>query len=151
MNESLIPLDGEVVEIRRRKQEQEKLPPYNLVGNGYTNQVAQSRDILDTCAQLNLAENRLLQFFRNEFTIQCIRKEACPNIIVPTASETFTDYLKNALRKNYLHMEDERVIVRIGRGKYMLSTLLFMYPAKYAETLLRWTTLVDKIVPKDDA
>ena len=133
----------ERVVITKEKLVKEKLPPYNLVGNGLANRHGTSLDLIDVCVQLNLSELRLLQYLRNMFNNNCIHKEVTPNIIEPTKGDDWNDYLKVALKKNYKHMEYLKLITRISRGKYMLNPYLFMYSKGYNKTATIWNELLD--------
>jgi len=139
------PDKDERIVITKEKIAKEKLPPYNLVGNGLSNRHGTSLDIIDVCVQLNIAELRLLQFFRNEFTYACIRGENKPNEIIPTKCDSWDAYLRVALKKNYLHMEYVRLVVRISRGKYLLNPYLFMYSKGYGVVQEQWDNLIDNL------
>lgn len=135
---------NEVIEITRRKKLAEPLPPYNIVGNGFTNRHGTSIDILEVCLQLNLAEMRLLQFLRSAFTMSCIIKEDNPNVIEPTKHEAFDKYLATALMKNYQHLEYLYVMHRIKRGVYMLNPNMFIPSRDYAKINAMWLALGEK-------
>lgn len=133
-----VPGNDEKIVISKEKKIKEKLPPYNLVGNGLSNRHGTSVDIIDICVQLNLGEMRLLQFFRNEFNVACINKETNPNIVMPAKSAEINDYLKTALRKNYDHLEYVGLIIRLKRGTYILNPYLFMYSTGYGVIQKQW-------------
>ena len=138
---SMLPHNGEVVEVTRKKAKAEPLPPYNIVGNGFSSRHGTSLDLIDTCAKLNTAEINLLQFFRDEFTHNSIIKEELPNLIIPTHSENFTKYLSIALKKNYSHMEYQLVVRRVKRGTYMVNPDLLMPSRNYLLAKAEWNNL----------
>ena len=142
-------IDERVV-ITKEKTTKEKMPPYNLVGNGLSNRHGTSLDLIDVCVQLNISELRLLQYLRDEFNRNCINKEVCPNIIVPTKGDEWDAYLKVSLKKNYKHMEYLKLILRLSRGKYMLNPYLFMYSTGYSNTVQMWNDKLDSIIDKDE-
>lgn len=139
------PKDNERIVVTKEKIAKEKLPPYNLVGNGLTNRHGTSLDIIDVCVQLNVGELRLLQFLRNEFNYACIRGESKPNEIVPAKCDGWDDYLRVVLKKNYLHMEYVRLIIRVSRGKYLFNPYLFMYSKGYGVVQEQWDNLVSNL------
>jgi hypothetical protein len=134
----------EKIVITKEKLTKERLPPYNLVGNGLSNRYGSSLDLIDVCVQLNLGEMRLLQYMRNMFNMNCINKEVEPNIIVPAKGEEWSSYLATALKKNYTHMVYMKLIVRISRGKYLLNPYLFMYSKGYSNIAAKWDELISK-------
>ena len=56
LSDQVLPNGDEIVEITRKKKNKMPLPPYNIVGNGFTNRHGTSMDIIDLCAKLNTAE-----------------------------------------------------------------------------------------------
>lgn len=138
LSDQVLPNGDEIVEITRKKKNKMPLPPYNIVGNGFTNRHGTSMDIIDLCAKLNTAEINLLQFFRDQYTYNIIRKEDYPNVVIPTSSEEFTAYLSTALKKNYLHMEYEQVVRRLKRGTYMINPVLFMPSDNHLSAYDKW-------------
>lgn len=85
-----------------------------------------SIDILDTCAQLNTSEMKLLQFIRDEV-------EANGSTITPADSKAMTPYIKVALKKGYKHLNEMGLLTRVSRGTYEVSKNLFYKPA-YIDT-----------------
>lgn len=137
--QELLQLDpGEVIELTRKKKQSEPLPPYNIVGNGFTNRHGTSVDVLEVCLQMNLAELRLLQFLRNAFTTNSIKKEEVPNLIEPVKWDQFDKYLATALMKNYTHLEYLQVLLRLKRGMYLLNPTLFIPSHNYLGIQLMW-------------
>ena len=138
------PDDNEVLEITKKNKTKEKLPPYNIVGNGMSNKHGSSVDVLEICLQLNISEIKLLQFFRDQFTTKLIAHIEFPNIVIPTKIQSFDKYLATALMKNYKHMEYLQVIERIKRGIYMLNPKLFIPPRRFSEAVAKWNSLQTK-------
>lgn len=134
----VVPEKGETIEIVRKSESKEPLPPYNIVGNGFTSRNGTSVDLLEVCLQMNLSEMRLLQFFRTQFTAKIINKEVDPNVIEPTRCGTFDKYLATALMKNYTHLEYLQVIRRVKRGVYILNPKIFIPSKHYLEMVARW-------------
>jgi len=146
MDHLICPLeDGERLVVQKEKTVVEKLPPYNLVGNGLTNRHGTSLDLIDVCVQLNLSELRLLQYLRNIFNSNCINSEAMPNLVEPSKWAEWCDYLKVALKKNYQHLQYVKVIVRLSRGKYLLNPYLFMSSKNYRDTVELWELTFSKL------
>ena len=138
------PGNGEVIEVTRRKKESEPLPPYSIVGNGFTNRHGTSVDVLEICLQLNMAEMKLMQFFRNAFTMNSINRDEAPNIIEPLKWEEFDKYLATALMKNFKHMEYLQVIRRIKRGIYILNPKVFIPSRGYLLMNSKWEQIIIK-------
>ena len=132
----------DVVEIRKTKKKKEPYPPYTIVGNGKSSKRGASMDIIDVCSEFNLAENKLLQFFRDCLLDNNVNREIELNTVTPTKYEVFDDYLKTALKKNYAHMEYMGVIKRIKRGTYMVNPTLFIPSTNYESIKHKWDLLV---------
>lgn len=132
------PDSGEVLEITRKNAYKEPLPPYNIVGNGFTNRNGTSVDVLEVCLQLNLSEMRLLQFFRTAFTTKMINRIEEPNVIVPKYTANFDQYLQTALMKNYKHLEYLQVMRRMKRGVYILNPRMFIPSRGYTAMIVAW-------------
>lgn len=77
-----------------------------------------SIDILDTCAQLNTSEMKLLQFIRKEV-------RTCGTTIIPAASPQMTPYVRVALKKGYAHLNSMGLISRVSKGVYNINKKLF--------------------------
>jgi len=135
------PENDEVLEITRKNKSKEPLPPYNIVGNGFTNRHGTSLDVLEVCLQLNISEMKLLQFFRTEFTTKMINRIEEPNIVIPKHSPKFDKYLHTALMKNYKHMEHLDILRRIKRGEYILNPKLFIPSRGYTAMMVAWDKL----------
>lgn len=134
----MIPETGDVLEITRKKQDREPLPPFNIVGNGMSNRNGQSLDLLEVCLQLNMSEMRLLQFFRDAFTRSLINQEANPNKVEPLKWPEFDKYLATALRKNYSHLEYMEVLARIKRGVYLINPNMLIPTRNFTEISAEW-------------
>lgn len=132
------PENGEVLEITRKNAYKEPLPPYNIVGNGFTNRNGTSVDVLEVCLQLNLSEMKLLQFFRTAFTTKMINRVEEPNVIVPKYTANFDQYLQTALMKNYKHLEHLQVMRRMKRGVYILNPRMFIPSRGYTAMVVAW-------------
>lgn len=132
------PDKGEVVEITRKKKEKEGMPPFNIVDNGFSNRHGASLDILEVCLQLNIAEQKLLQFFRDCFTKNVFMKDEMPNVIEPLKWQEFDKYLAAALMKNFVHMEYLGVLKRVKRGLYMINPDMLIPPKDYLVIKTRW-------------
>ena len=136
----LVPEKGETIEVTHRNKFPEPLLPYNIMGNGFTNRHGTSMDAIDICAQLNTSEIKLLQFLRDQFTLNSIRKEELPSVVRPTRCEGFTDYLKTALRKNYAHLEYVGVLRRLKRGEYIINPGMLMPSRNYLQAMSLWNS-----------
>ena len=90
------PESGEIIEITTKKKHKEPLPPFSMVGNGLKNRYGTSLDIIEVCLQLNQSELKLLQFFRDCYASNIMKKEPNPNLVIPLRWEAFTAYLKGA-------------------------------------------------------
>lgn len=133
---------NEIVEVIRKKRYKETFPPYSIVGNGKTSRTrGKSMDIVDVCSQFNIAENRLLQFFRDRILDNNVNKELNPNVVIPTNHKDFDQYLKTALKKNFPHMEYMEVIRRVKRGTYMVNPALFIPTEGYTAIKAQWDSL----------
>lgn len=137
----VVPEKGEVIEITRKAESKEPLPPYNIVGNGFTSRHGTSVDLLEVCLQMNLSEMRLLQFFRTQFTNNIINKEVRPSVIEPTRCSTFDKYLATSLMKNYGHLEYLQIIKRVKRGVYILNPRVFIPSRHYLEMVAKWNSI----------
>ena len=129
---------GEVIEITTKKKYKEPLPPFSMVGNGMSNRYGISLDIIEVCLELNQSELKLLQFFRDCYASNIMKKEGNPNLVVPLRWEKFTAYLKKALEKQYSHLEYLGVIVRIKRGTYLVNPTLFVPQHDYSSIYGQW-------------
>ena len=109
-----------------------------MVGNGLRNRYGESLDIIEVCLQLNQSELRLLQFFRDCYASNIMKKETNPNLVIPLRWEKFTAYLKKALEKQYAHLEYLGVIVRIKRGTYLINPTLFVPQHDYSNINGQW-------------
>lgn len=137
----------EVVEIVRKKRYKESFPPYSIVGNGKSSRTrGKSMDIVDVCSQFNIAENRLLQFFRDRILDNNVKQELNPNEVIPTSHKDFDKYLKTALKKNFAHMEYMEVVRRVKRGVYMINPALFIPTDGYSAIKAQW----DSLKPKEE-
>lgn len=147
--------DSKEITIKAVDKQTVVYPPYMIVGNGrYSKRHGvKSMDIVDVCAQLNTAENSVLKFFKDCFVDNTINKEEYPNIVVPAGWDSFDNYLKKSLEKNYAHMEYVGVLKRVKRGVYMLNPYLFM-PRKDAlvQSQGRWIDIggMKPIMEQDD-
>ena len=135
--------------ITREKRAKEHMPPYTMVGNGFSTRHGTSVDIIEVCSQLNLSENRLLQFMRDCYTYNCIRGEKNPNIVEPSKWDEWNEYLRIALKKNYPHLEHLRVLVRLKRGAYMVNPYMLISSTGRAEIVAIWEEAVSKIELKE--
>lgn len=138
------PESGEVIEITRKSKVKEPLPPFNMIGNGFSNRYGTSLDFIEVCLELNQSELRLLQFFRNCYAFNIINQESNTNEITPTRWETYTDYLKKALEKNYKHLVSVRALVRVRRGTYLINPNLFVPLKNFGVANALWISLIDK-------
>jgi len=135
------PEEGEMLEVTKKIKNKDPLPPYNIVGNGLTGKHGTSVDLLEVCLQLNIAEMKLLQFFRTQFTARLIAHVDMPSVVVPTVIGSFDKYLATALMKNYKHMEYLQILRRIKRGEYILNPKIFMPPRGYTEAVAKWDSI----------
>lgn len=138
--------EDEVVEIRKTKKVRQPFPPYTMVGNGKTSKRGESMDLIDVCSQLNTAENNLLKFFRDCILENNVLREDNPNVVKPRSYEKFSDYLRVAIKKNYKHLKEMGVLIRVHRGKYMVNPALFI-PSK---DFVRIKGVWDELVAKDE-
>ena len=134
----LMPNAGEVIEVVRRKHEKQPLPPFSLIGNGMSNKNGSSVDILEICINLNTAEMRLLQFFRDVFCLGVMNQEVNPNKVEPTKWPEFDKYLATALKKNYIHMAELGILVRLKRSVYLLNPSMFIPVRHFIEIKAIW-------------
>lgn len=98
-------------------------------------------DILEICSQLNTAEMKLMQFFRDIIEQQKINGENNPNKVTPAKHEEFSSYLKVALKKNFAHMGELDIVRRVKRGIYMLNPSLFIPAANMLVIKAEWELL----------
>jgi len=123
----LLPEDNEVIEISRKKRQKEPFPGFTVFGNGKeTRNGGKSMDILAICMELNTAEIKLLQFFRDVIEQQKMVGEDNPNKVTPNRHEEFGAYLKIALKKNFAHMKELEILKRMKRGTYMINPSLLI-------------------------
>lgn len=133
---------GEVVEVTKRKIKREPYPGYTIFGNGKeTRYGGKSVDILDICKQLNTAEMNLLQTIRDAIEQAKANKEKNVNLFIPAKLDTWDNYLKVALKKNYPHMHCLEIIRRVKRGIYMANPMLFIPPEEVEWHKGEWDSL----------
>lgn len=138
----------EVLEITRRKKVKEPLPPFSMVGNGLSNRYGTSLDIIEVCLQLTLTEIKLLQFFRDCYAANIMKKEFNTNLVVPARWEKFDPYLTKALEKSYKSLEEKKIISRVKRGTYIINPNLFVPQNNFTLISLQWQNAVDENIKK---
>ena len=79
---------------------------------------------IDVFKELNTAEIELIRFFAETFYVSKRRT------ITPAKVYGWTAYLQTALRKNYTHLHELGIIVRVRKGTYHLDPDLFNYRYK---------------------
>ena len=136
---SLSPAAGESVTIERKEVKKDPLPPFTIVGNGFTNrQGVNSLDVLEVCLQMNQAEMKPFQFLRNMFTVNTIEGSTTPSVVEPSRHEEFDKYLSTALMKNYRHLEYLQVVRRIKRGVYIVNPKVLVPSKHYIAMQVLW-------------
>lgn len=137
--EHLVPEVGEYLVIEHKEVKKEPLPPFTIVGNGFTNRHGTtSLDMLEVCLQMNQSEMKLFQFFRNVFTQNTIDGSSTPSIVEPLKYKEFDKYLATALMKNYKHMEYLQVLRRIKKGLYIINPKILIPSKHYIEMQMQW-------------
>lgn len=140
------PKEDEVIETKIVKKTKEAYPGYTLLGNGRaTRNGGYSMDILDICAELNTAEMKLLKFLRDEVDRNKMAKEKNVNLVKPTRSHEWTDYLKIAMKKNYSHMECVGIIKRVRRGTYMMNPYVLIPTKDFEYHAKEWEVIEGKM------
>lgn len=116
-------------------------PPFTMVGNGESNHVGKSVDMVEVCAELNRGELRVLRFLKDQYSINCRALENYPHVVTPTQCDGFTDELATGLRKNYKHMEHVGVLRRVKKGTYMINPSLIISTKHHLQAVTKWDSL----------
>ena len=77
--------------------------------------------MFDLGSVLNQAEQAIVKFLVTSYTLE---ETIDSNVIEPTKCSTYTRYLAKAFEKNYKNLCNQKVLVRLQRGRYLINPII---------------------------
>lgn len=132
-----------------RKQKKARTPPYMILGNGQFNKEHNADvviDALEVFKQLGKPQMDIVIYFRDLLLQEQIKASYDKSYnfqaniikISTNIADRPSDYLKKALSKHYMELEELKVVRRVKRNQYMLNPYLFIPHDDFSAVVYKW-------------